>query len=125
MNLGNDRALWLLFAVPVILVPAYIWCFRRKVQALRVLASTDMLKRINVSVSLKKQIFKAFLLISAFVLIVMALTRPRWNPQVQKILLLIFNLQKNTLQKMVNLEKVIIKLEQMDQIYIFQFLLEQ
>ena len=85
MNLGNDRLLWLLFIVPVILVPVYIWCFWRKVQTLRILASTDMLKRINVSVSLKKQVFKAFLLISAFVLIVIALTRPRWNPQVQKI----------------------------------------
>ena len=85
MNLGNDRALWLLFTVPVILVPAYIWCFWREAQALKVLASADMLKRINVSVSLKKQVFKAFLLISAFVIIVIALTQPRWNPQAQKI----------------------------------------
>jgi hypothetical protein len=63
MNLGNDKALWLLFIVPVVLVPAYIWCFRRKTKALKVLASSEMLKKINVSVSLKKQTFKAFLLI--------------------------------------------------------------
>ena len=85
MNLGNYRALWLLFTVPVILVPAYIWCFWRKAQTLKVLASSDMLKKINVSVSLKKQIFKALLLIAAFVIIVIALTQPRWNPQAQKI----------------------------------------
>jgi len=85
MNLGNDRALWLLFTVPLVLIPAYIWCFWRKAQMLKVLASTDMLKKINVSVSLKKQIFKAFLLISAFVLITIALTQPRWSPQTQKI----------------------------------------
>lgn len=85
MNLGNDRLLWLLFTVPVILVPAYIWCFWRKAQALKVLASTEMLKKINASVSLKKQIFKALLLLSAFVIIVIALTQPRWNPQTQKI----------------------------------------
>ncbi|MBN1786902.1 MAG: VWA domain-containing protein [Sedimentisphaerales bacterium] len=85
MNLGNDTALWLLFVVPVILVPAYIWCFWRKAKTLRILASSDMLKKINVSVSLKKQIFKAILLISAFVIIVLALTQPRWNPQSQKI----------------------------------------
>jgi Ca-activated chloride channel family protein len=85
MNLGDDKALWLLFAVPVILVPAYIWCFLRKVKVLKVLASTDMLKKINASVSIKKQMFKAFLLISAFVIIVLALTRPRWNPRAQKI----------------------------------------
>ena len=85
MNLGNDRVLWLLFIVPVILVPAYIWCFWQKVQTLKVLATTNMLKKINVSVSMKKQIFKAFLLLSAFVIIVIALTQPRWNPRTQKI----------------------------------------
>ncbi len=85
MNLGNDRALWLLFFVPVVLVPAYIWYFWRKAGALKVLASSDMLKKINVSVSLKRQIFKAILLNVAFISIVAALTEPRWNPQAQKI----------------------------------------
>lgn len=85
MNLGNDKALWLLFIVPVVLVPAYIWYFWRKARALKVLASSEMLKKINVSVSLNKQIFKAFLLIVAFISIVLALTEPRWNPQTQKI----------------------------------------
>ncbi len=85
MNLGNDKALWLLFIVPALLVPVYIWCFWRKAGVLKILASSYMLKKINVSVSLKKQIFKAFLLIAAFVSIVFALTGPRWNPKTQKI----------------------------------------
>jgi Ca-activated chloride channel family protein len=85
MNLGNDRALWLLFAVPMVLVPVYIWYFQRKATALKILASSDMLKKINVSVSLKKQILKAILLNAAFISIVIALTGPRWNPQAQKI----------------------------------------
>jgi len=85
MNLGNDKALWLLFSVPVVLLPAYIWCFWRKANTLRILASSEMLKKINTSVSLKKQIFKAFLLIAAFISIVTALTEPKWNPQAQKI----------------------------------------
>jgi Ca-activated chloride channel family protein len=85
MNLGNDRALWLLFAVPVVLVPAYIWCFWRKAQTLRVLASSEMLRRINSTVSLRKQAFKAALLIVAFIGIVLALTQPKWNPQPQQI----------------------------------------
>ena len=38
MNLGNDRALWLLFAVPAVLLPAYIWCFWQKSKALKILA---------------------------------------------------------------------------------------
>jgi len=85
MNLGNDNALWLLFMVPGLLLPAYIWCFWRKTQALRVLASIDMLKKINSSVSIKKQIVKSLMLVIAFIIIVIALTEPKWNPQAQKI----------------------------------------
>jgi len=85
MNLGNDNALWLLFAVPAILLPAYIWCFWRKAQALKVLASIDMLKKINSTVSIKKQIVKSLMLIIAFIIIVIALTEPKWNPKPQKI----------------------------------------
>ena len=85
MNLGNDRALWLLFVVPVVLLPAYIWCFWQKAKALRILACNEMLKKINVSVSLKKQIFKALLLITGFISITIALTEPKWNPQAQRI----------------------------------------
>jgi Ca-activated chloride channel family protein len=85
MNLGNDKALWLLFAVPAILLPAYIWCFWRKAGALKILADIEMLKKINSSVSLKKQIIKSVLLLAAFVSIVIALTEPKWNPQSQKI----------------------------------------
>jgi len=85
MNLGNDKALWLLFMVPAVLLPAYVWCFWRKAKALRVLASNEMLKKINATVSLKKQIFKACLLILGYVSIVLALTEPKWNPQPQRI----------------------------------------
>jgi Ca-activated chloride channel family protein len=85
MNLGNDKALWLLFAVPVVLIPAYAWCFWRKATALRVLASHEMLRKINSGVSLQKQLLKATLLVLAFISIVLALTEPKWNPQPQQI----------------------------------------
>ena len=85
MNLGNDKALWLLFAVPAVLLPVYIWCFWQKAKALKILASNEMLKKINVTVSLKKQIFKAFLLVAGFISITIALTDPKWNPQAQRI----------------------------------------
>ncbi len=81
MNLGNDKALWLLFLVPAVLAPVYAWCFWRKAQALKALASHEMLARINNTVSLHRQVFKACLLVLAFVLIVLALTEPKWNPQ--------------------------------------------
>ena len=57
MNLGNESALWFLFVVPVVIVPAYLWCFWRKAGALRALAHNEMLKQINTSVSIKKQVF--------------------------------------------------------------------
>jgi len=85
MNLGNDKALWLLFAVPAVLLPVYIWCFWQKARALKILASSETLSKINNSVSLKKQLFKAALLVAAFVSIVVALTEPKWNPQARKI----------------------------------------
>src|SRR3972149_6017856 len=85
MNLGNDKALWLLFAVPVALLPAYVWCFWRKGATLRILADNEMLKKINNSVSMKKQVFKALLLVLAFMSIALALTEPKWNPQPQQI----------------------------------------
>jgi Ca-activated chloride channel family protein len=85
MNLGNDKALWLLFAVPLVLLPAYAWCFWRKARVLRILASSEMLRKINSGVSLQKQMLKAVWLVLAFVSIVLALTEPKWNPQPQQI----------------------------------------
>jgi Ca-activated chloride channel family protein len=85
MNLGNDKALWLLFLVPAVLVPAYAWCFWRKARTLHILASYEMLARINNTVSLRKQVLKAVFLVLGFTSIVVALTEPKWNPQPQQI----------------------------------------
>ncbi len=85
MQFGNYNALWLLFAVPLLLVPAYVWLFWAKAKTLKVLASSEMLRKINVSVSLRKQVFKAVMLVIAFVTLVIALTEPKWNPQPQQI----------------------------------------
>ncbi len=81
MNLGDDKALWLLFIIPAVLVPVYAWCFWKKAAALKVLASVEMLRKINVAVSLKRQILKAVLLVCAFATIIIAITEPRWNPK--------------------------------------------
>ena len=85
MILGHEKALWFLFAVLFILVPAYIWCFTRKKQMLKMLAQTSLLSKINPSVSGKKQIFKAALLIVGCISIIIALTEPKWNPKPKKV----------------------------------------
>ena len=81
--LGNLNALWLLFLVPGVLVPLYLWCFWRKAKALAALADRAMLGKINAAVSLRRQVVKAGLLVTAFVSIVLALTQPKWNPRPQ------------------------------------------
>jgi Ca-activated chloride channel family protein len=81
MNLGNDKALWLLFIIPAVLVPVYAWCFWKKASFLKVLASVEMLRQINTAVSLKRQILKAVMLLCGFAFIVVAITEPRWNPR--------------------------------------------
>lgn len=78
MRLGNEGALWFLFGAGLLAV-FYCWCFWRKGVALRKLACLDMLGVINANVSLTRQIFKAVIVVLAFVFIVIGLTRPAWN----------------------------------------------
>ncbi|MBE0536278.1 MAG: VWA domain-containing protein [Phycisphaerae bacterium] len=84
-RLGNYDALWLLFAVVLVLGPAYAWNFWRKAKALRGLAAAHLLARINVSVSRRRQAVKAAMLVIAFVLTVIALSRPISNPRPKEV----------------------------------------
>jgi Ca-activated chloride channel family protein len=76
----NYDILWLLFIAGFVLVPVYVWAFWRKSRALSAFASSPLLKLINPATSVSRQIFKAFLLILGFCVIVIALARPIWNP---------------------------------------------
>lgn len=84
IRLVNDQMLWLLFAVVFVLVPVYIWNFISRKKALKKLADINLLSHINNQSSVSKQLFKALLLIFAFIAIVIALTQPGWNPKPQK-----------------------------------------
>jgi Ca-activated chloride channel family protein len=81
MELGNDKALWLLFLIPAVLVPLHLWSFYRKRRALAAFAESGTLSRINASVSVGKQVLKAAMLILGFALIAIALMQPKWNPK--------------------------------------------
>ena len=85
MRFGNYDALWFLFALVIAILPAYTWNFWRKGRALKMLASLELLKSINPSVSLSRQVFKAIVLMVAFVFIVIALSRPMWNPKPREV----------------------------------------
>ncbi|MCP4710003.1 MAG: VWA domain-containing protein, partial [Planctomycetes bacterium] len=84
MRLGNYDALWLLWGLPF-LTMVFGYSFYRKRQMLKQFATHDLLKRINLSVSVKRQILKAGLLLTAGGAIVVALTQPGWNPRPEKI----------------------------------------
>jgi Ca-activated chloride channel homolog len=80
-ELGNERAVWLLFLVPVLLIPAYLWSFYMKRRALAAFAHAETLARINSSVSVGRQILKAAMLVAGYTFVVIALMEPKWNPK--------------------------------------------
>lgn len=85
MRLGNEDFLMLLFAVFFVLLPGYVWCFWRKRRSLCAFADSAVLGRINASVSMGRQVFKALLLMVAFCSIVFALCEPAWNGRPRKV----------------------------------------
>lgn len=84
MRLANEQALWLLWAIPVIM-GFYAWSFYRKQGMLRRFAQADLLSHLNLNAALGRQISKVALLILAVTLIIAALTEPGWNPKPQNI----------------------------------------
>jgi Ca-activated chloride channel homolog len=81
MELGNDKAIWLLFVIPAVLVPAQVWCFYWKKRALAAFAQSGTLGRINASVSTARQVLKAAMLVAGFACVAVALMQPKWNPR--------------------------------------------
>lgn len=84
IHLSNDNALWLLWCLPL-LAGIYAYSFHRKNRSLRHFATGALLAHINRSVSVRRQVFKAALLLTAAGAIVMGLTQPGWNPHTEKI----------------------------------------
>lgn len=85
MQFKQYDAFYALFLLVFPVIPVYVWCFWRKRKALNRLAETDLLKVINPSVSLSRQVVKAVLLVTAFAAIILALTRPVWNPKPREV----------------------------------------
>jgi Ca-activated chloride channel homolog len=84
MRLGSPEMLYLLWLLPI-LAGLYLYGFRKKDQALGRFAERHLLIHINGSVSRTRQWGKAFLVLTAALFIVVALTRPAWNPHPEKI----------------------------------------
>ncbi len=80
----NEKALLLLPFV-AILAGVVVWGFYKKRQALKKFAQKQLLLKINATVSTKKQMLKAVMLMMALTLVVLAVCEPKWNPKPKKI----------------------------------------
>jgi len=84
MHFQKPDMMVLLWLLPVIVCLA-VYRFYRKEQALKHFAETGLIQRINLAAGRARQIWKAVLVLAAFFLIVISLTRPAWNPRPEKV----------------------------------------
>lgn len=85
MRFVDYDAFFLLFFLAFPIAPAYVWYFWRKRRMLRILADSNLLCAINSTVSPSRQVVKVLFLCVAFAAVVLALTRPAWNPRPREI----------------------------------------
>lgn len=77
---GDLRWLWLIFIVPVLAL-VYAYAFHHKSRALRAFASVKTLKVLSSSVSRRRQLVKAGLILLSIVFAVLTLMRPWGDPR--------------------------------------------
>jgi Ca-activated chloride channel homolog len=84
IKLQQINMLYLLWAVPVIL-GIYVYARQQRRKALESFIDAGMLSKITISASESKRWWKVSAIIAAWIFIVVALTRPAWNPKPEKI----------------------------------------
>jgi len=84
VRLLRVEMLYLLWMIPL-LIAFYIYAGYRRRRALDAFARIESLKHINTSASPARRRWKAFLILTAFAFIVVALVRPGWNPKARKL----------------------------------------
>ncbi len=80
MHLGNVKILSLLWLAPVIVL-LFIWAAYRRRRAIRFFVDADLLDRLVFAVNPAGRRWKAAIIVLGFAFIVVALSRPAWNPQ--------------------------------------------
>ncbi len=70
------------WVIPVVVL-MYIWASYKRKQALRAFIEADLLGRIPISTNPSGRIWKAVLIVLSLSLIIIALSRPAWNPKPQ------------------------------------------
>jgi Ca-activated chloride channel family protein len=77
-RVGDARALWLLWLVPLVLA-FYVYSFRRGGRLLRRFASAELLARLTAGVSRRRQALKAALILAGLAAAVLALAEIKWG----------------------------------------------
>ena len=84
IKLQNINMLYLLWLVPV-MIAATVYAGRKRRPALKLFIDAGLLDRIAMTVSRERRRWKAALLVMATVFMIMAMTRPGWNPRPETI----------------------------------------
>lgn len=79
--MAQERYLIYLFIILFVFIPLVIFSQWRKNKLLKTFAHSPMLESLNSQASRWRAIFKSLLVMLAFAMIVIALCRPRWNPE--------------------------------------------
>ncbi len=80
IRINNIEMLYLLWVIPI-LIGLFVYAGQRRRRALEAFAEAPLLAQLGISVSATRRRWKAVTVLSAFALIVFALTRPGWNPK--------------------------------------------
>jgi Ca-activated chloride channel homolog len=84
LHLADPDRLYLLWLLPLLL-GIYVYRFHKIDRALAAFSEIGLLRRINFSVSRFRQWCKAFVILGVVLFMIIALTRPGWNPRSEKI----------------------------------------
>jgi len=84
IKLQNIHMLYLLWLVPLLVI-AYVYAGQKRRTALRQFIDVGLLDRIAITVSIARRQWKAALLVMATVFLILAMTRPGWNPRPETI----------------------------------------
>lgn len=77
-----EHFLWLLLVVPA-LIGFFMWGFRMKRRALALFGNLGLVEKLSHSVSRKRQIWKAALIVSAVFFLILALARPQFGTKLR------------------------------------------
>lgn len=81
---GYSHFLYLLFLLPV-LIAFYVYAFKQKKKALALFGNPELVEKLTLSVSRKKQIWKVILMLIAVFLLVLSFSRPQLGTRLQTV----------------------------------------